>query len=106
VAVAVGRPGINAMLVASQVALSIVLPFIILPLVWLTSSRTVMRVSAPARPPPARKEDGTEEPNVAGDEYLDFSNGWFLAGVGYIILAIIVVANAYVLVILMIGKGN
>ncbi|KAF8758971.1 Mn2 and Fe2 [Rhizoctonia solani] len=38
VAIAVGRQGIDALLVASQVALSIVLPFVIFPLVYLASS--------------------------------------------------------------------
>jgi metal iron transporter len=44
VAVAVGRDGINALLVASQVVLSIVLPFVAFPLIYLTSSEVVMRV--------------------------------------------------------------
>ncbi|KAG6910575.1 hypothetical protein DXG01_009526 [Tephrocybe rancida] len=44
VALAVGRDGINTLLIASQVALSVVLPFIALPLIYLTSSRVVMRV--------------------------------------------------------------
>ncbi|KAJ3976341.1 natural resistance-associated macrophage protein-domain-containing protein [Lentinula raphanica] len=44
VAIAFGRPGINALLVISQVILSIVLPFITLPLVYLTSSKKFMTV--------------------------------------------------------------
>ena len=47
VAIAVGRPGINTLLVASQVALSIVLPFVAFPLIWLTSSKSIMRVKKP-----------------------------------------------------------
>ncbi|KAI0334040.1 natural resistance-associated macrophage protein [Cubamyces sp. BRFM 1775] len=53
VAAASGRSGIDTLLVASQVILSIVLPFIVLPLVWLTSSRAIMSVKKPnknARP--------------------------------------------------------
>jgi metal iron transporter len=110
VAVAVGRPGINTMLVASQVVLSLILPFIIFPLVWLTSSRTVMRVRAPSPVPTqaTQKEDGAEEgPTVEGkDEYVDYSNSWFTTSIGYIILAVIVIANGYVLVMLMLGKGT
>ena len=49
VAIAVGKPGINMLLVASQVALSIVLPFVAFPLIWLTSSKSVMRVKKPQR---------------------------------------------------------
>jgi metal iron transporter len=113
VAVAVGPSGVNAMLVGSQVVLSIALPFIIFPLVWLTSSRTVMRVYVPAPTRPARTEDGAEEEkdvadvaNVAEGEYLYFNNGWVVAGIGYAIWAVIVLANGYVLVTLMLGKGG
>lgn len=107
VAVAVGPSGMNAMLVASQVVLSIVLPFIVFPLVWLTSSRTVMRVYVPAPTQPARADDGAEEEKgVAEGEYLDFSNGRVITGIGFVIWAVIVVANGYVLVTLMLGKGS
>jgi len=106
VAVAVGRPGINAMLIASQVVLSLVLPFIVFPLVWLTSSRTVMRVRAPTPARPTQKEEGAEEDrNVAEDVYLYFNNGRVIAGLGYGILAVIVVANAYALVTLALGDA-
>ncbi|RXW16604.1 hypothetical protein EST38_g9254 [Candolleomyces aberdarensis] len=44
VAVAIGRPGVDALLVASQVVLSIVLPFITFPLLWCTSSKAIMSV--------------------------------------------------------------
>lgn len=44
VAVAVGRRGVDALLVASQVVLSVVLPFITFPLLWCTSSKAIMSV--------------------------------------------------------------
>ena len=47
VAVIVGHPGIDTLLVISQVVLSIVLPFVMFPLIWLTSSSVVMRVPRP-----------------------------------------------------------
>lgn len=50
VAIAVGRSGLNLLLVASQVALSVVLPFVAFPLIMLTSSRSVMRVRKPRNP--------------------------------------------------------
>jgi metal iron transporter len=100
----------NTMLVVSQVVLALVLPFVILPLVWLTSSHTVMRVRAPS-PAPAHamhKEDGAEgDPTVGGEDvYLDYSNGWFTTSIGYIMLVVIVIANGYVLIMLMLGKGT
>ena len=50
VAIAVGRQGINTLLIASQVALSIVLPFVALPLIWFTTSKSVMSVRKPSVP--------------------------------------------------------
>ncbi|CAE6457145.1 unnamed protein product [Rhizoctonia solani] len=47
VAITVGRQGIDILLVASQVALSIVLPFVIFPLVYLTSQESIMQVAKP-----------------------------------------------------------
>ncbi|KAI9444556.1 putative transporter of the NRAMP family [Lactarius indigo] len=109
VAVTIGRKGINTMLVASQVVLSIVLPFIIFPLVWLTSSRTVMRVRSPVattEAEPQKEDDAEEQQTVATHEYLDFSNGWIVAGIGYSIWLVVLVANGYVLITLVLGVGN
>lgn len=44
IAICMGRSGIDTLLVVSQVILSIVLPFITLPLVYLTSSKKYMTV--------------------------------------------------------------
>lgn len=44
VAIVLGRPGINALLVASQVVLSIILPFVIFPLLYFTGSKSIMSV--------------------------------------------------------------
>lgn len=75
VAVAVGRQGIDSLLVASQVALSIVLPFVIFPLVYLASSEVVMRVPRP--------EGG----------FASFKNSWLSMSLGYLIFTVVVVAN-------------
>ncbi|WVN90434.1 uncharacterized protein L203_105670 [Cryptococcus depauperatus CBS 7841] len=53
VAIAVGAKGLNVMLVASQVLLSVVLPTVIFPLVFLCSQKEIMVVQGPA-------EDATE----------------------------------------------
>ncbi len=57
VAVAVGQSGINTLLVASQVVLSVVLPFVAFPLIYLTSRKLVMRMP---RPRQARAKTETE----------------------------------------------
>jgi len=48
VAAIVGKDGINSLLVASQFILSLVLPFTVLPLVWLTSNERLMSVPVPS----------------------------------------------------------
>ncbi|KAH9973228.1 natural resistance-associated macrophage protein-domain-containing protein [Lactifluus volemus] len=105
VAVSLGQSGISTMLIASQVVLSIVLPFIIFPLIWLTSSRTVMRVRVPRAVRTERKDESEEEQGVVEDEYLDFSNGWITTTIGYAMLVLIVLANGYVLITLILGTS-
>ncbi|KAL5495624.1 SMF1_2 [Sanghuangporus weigelae] len=65
VAVIVGRKGIDTLLVISQVVLSIVLPFVMFPLIWLTSSSVVMRVPRPRRP---MQSDSSAELDMSDDE--------------------------------------
>ncbi len=91
VAVAIGRSGIDTLLVASQVVLSITLPFITLPLIWLTSKFSgVMRVRGP---------DDAE----GGQTWVDFSNGYVVIIISGIIWMVVLTANVYVLVEL--GRG-
>ncbi|KAG8851045.1 hypothetical protein FRB96_009527 [Tulasnella sp. 330] len=45
ISVSLGRSGIDSLLIASQVVLSMILPFVVFPLVWITSERSgIMRV--------------------------------------------------------------
>jgi len=107
VAVAVGRAGIDALLVASQVVLAIVLPFITFPLICLTSSKRIMSV----RKPQVTLGPGTERDIIITDPeqawpLVDFSSGRIATGVGFLIWLIMVVANAYVIITLATGKGG
>lgn len=125
VAIVVGRDGVNTLLVASQVVLSIVLPFVVFPLIWLTSSKSIMSVKKPRSPRPTPAEplpvlpstssddedkDAspaiTQDSEAAADEIIDFSNGKFITALGYIIWVIIIVANGYAIVTLILGKGS
>ncbi|PPQ69625.1 hypothetical protein CVT25_013708 [Psilocybe cyanescens] len=134
VAIAVGREGLNTLLVASQVVLSVVLPFVAFPLIYLTSTKVVMQVRKP--PPELVKSDvspfqeqeqaqddehnGSEVSKIeieiemiesikieqtaveqaVSKEYVDFSNGRFLTALAYVIWCIVLVANAYAIVML------
>ncbi|CAA7258760.1 unnamed protein product [Cyclocybe aegerita] len=124
VAIAVGRNGIDNLLVASQVVLSIVLPFVAFPLIYLTSAEIVMRVRKPTPPTessvPSQEETvpndiavlEIEEPTIATEkivekirvevreETVDFSNGRFLTALSYVIWCVVLVANAYAIVML------
>ena len=129
VALAMGRSGIDQLLVASQVVLSIVLPFVILPLIWLTTSKKIMSVkksesdstvlpidgspnhgtptaSKEAAPKICRPTDHDVEASPScPTEPVDYSNGKIVAGIGYLIWLVVVVANLYVIVTLAMGKS-
>ncbi|KAG5636502.1 hypothetical protein H0H81_007812, partial [Sphagnurus paluster] len=94
VAIAVGRSGIDSLLVVSQVVLSIVLPFITVPLVYLTSSKAIMSVRVPG--PGARQGEGEVEME-AGETVVDFSSGRVATACGGVICVVIVAANIYAL---------
>ena len=130
VAIAVGRQGINSLLVVSQVILSIVLPFVAFPLIYLTSSEVVMRVrvtppdAIERETPPLQRvasldfpseeiqvvgmdiiqpaDTPEDTPNIYDEmpEIIDFSNGLLLTTLSYIIWGVVFLANAYAIVML------
>ena len=114
VASIMGRSGLNTLLVASQVVLSFVLPFVAFPLVWLTSNPKIMSVRRESDS--GGRSDGTVEPNrrvrQVGDvednavKVVDFSNGKIVMCLGYLIWLVVLVANGYVLVTLALGKDG
>ncbi|KAG6819152.1 hypothetical protein H0H93_014833 [Arthromyces matolae] len=131
VAITVGRPGIDSLLVISQVILSIVLPFIMVPLIYCTSSKSIMSVRKPRER--EREHDHGDLPSEPLDtalrissttttttttpntppggeeagiemEIVDFSSGWFATGIGVAICLLVASANVFVLVSL--GRGT
>ncbi|VDC05782.1 unnamed protein product [Peniophora sp. CBMAI 1063] len=123
VAIAAGRNGIDTMLVASQVALSLVLPFIIFPLILITSTKSMMRVRVPASPrgrsgivstgqesnrdlslSPTPTLSDASDPEGNGDSFVEYSNSWLTVGIALAIWGIIVAANCYVIVSLILGN--
>ncbi|KAI0756428.1 natural resistance-associated macrophage protein-domain-containing protein [Daedaleopsis nitida] len=113
VAAAVGRPGIDALLVASQVVLSLVLPFVVFPLLWLTSSKSVMSVKKPLECSTAQRSVVDSAPSAQNAEaeaeaqvqMVDFSNGKIAMFFGFLIWIVVVMANVYALVGLGLGEG-
>lgn len=107
VAAAVGQSGINQLLIASQVVLSIILPFVVFPLVYLTSSHVVMRVKVPSMENgPGMDERLEEKSSSDAVEEINYQNGKIMMCLGYFIFLIILVTNAYVLVTLIMGTGG
>jgi len=131
VALGLGRSGIDQLLVASQVVLSIVLPFVMFPLLWLTTSKKIMSVNKPESDlPTLTAEDLPSNPDMppasgsvtqktgysveqdveaspsSAPETVDYSNGKIIAGIGYLIWTVVVVANSYVIVMLAMGKSG
>jgi metal iron transporter len=128
VAISVGRDGINSLLVASQVVLSVVLPFVAFPLIYLTSSEVVMRVrvtppdvNRPGTPPiqTVPSQSSLEIQEIQADvgldtippenvpkfddgmpETIDYSNGLFVTTLSYLAWSVIFIANAYAIVML------
>ncbi|EKM61769.1 uncharacterized protein PHACADRAFT_157006 [Phanerochaete carnosa HHB-10118-sp] len=130
VAIAAGRGGVDTMLVASQVALSIVLPFIVFPLLYFTGSRGIMTVKKvqpetedEQEPDKVDKADNMTEPQLqlenddvpnsasspkdveAAVETVDYSNNKLVATLGWLIWILIVVANVYAIISLGLGQS-
>lgn len=123
IAGAVGRPGLSAALEGSQVALSVILPFVSAPLIWFTCRSSIMSVwNEDVIPAPKTKKDGAEKTEVAlpvevvdlGSEaaqgltttgrFVVMRNSWFTAALALVIWGIIVVMNIALLVLVGLNK--
>ncbi|KAK5662020.1 hypothetical protein OQA88_10132 [Cercophora sp. LCS_1] len=121
IAAAVGREGLDAALNGSQVALSIVLPFITAPLIWFTSVDRYMTVrpgmarfgvlgeneeSAEGRGLLARLRGcfGEEVGEREGEQGVKMANGWVVTWFGVFVWLVMAVMNVANLVLL--GKGT
>lgn len=97
IAGAVGKDGLTAALNATQVVLSVVLPFVAAPLIWFTSRNVYMTVSigiASGR----GTERGRETENVK------LGNNWVT--IGFAVLIWIVIAAMNVANLVLLGQGH
>ncbi|GAV56135.1 hypothetical protein ZYGR_0BA00410 [Zygosaccharomyces rouxii] len=97
-----GRNGLSGALNASQVVLSLLLPFVSAPLLYFTSSSKIMRIKLPGRSVELNgdiqlrdlgQEELEEEP-----QYKDMSNGKFFTAIAVIIWLIVSGLNFYMLI--------
>ncbi|TVY59937.1 Manganese transporter SMF1 [Fusarium oxysporum f. sp. cubense] len=104
IAGAVGRSGLNAALNGSQVALSIVLPFVTAPLIYFTSRNKFMTV----RSGPARLQVEGQPTLVTGQrnqvDDVKMRNAWYTTAIAVVIWLIIAIMNVANLVLL--GEGQ
>ncbi|KAF4592591.1 transporter protein smf2 [Ophiocordyceps camponoti-floridani] len=101
IAAAVGRRGLATALNASQVVLSVVLPFISLPLIYFTSRSRFMTVE----PGAARYVRDVDDRVRGGDAGVDLSNSWCIIVISVIAWLVIAVMNVANVVLLAMGKS-
>ncbi|AGO11622.1 AaceriADL159Cp [[Ashbya] aceris (nom. inval.)] len=94
VSTALGKNGLSQALNASQVALSILLPFLTAPLIYFTCSKRIMRVKVTKPMPDSVSADEEEQT----PEYVDMSNGWITALAAILIWIFISFLNIYAIV--------
>ncbi|TDZ99594.1 Manganese transporter SMF1 [Colletotrichum sidae] len=101
IAGAIGREGISAALNASQVVLSVVLPFVTAPLIYFTCRDKFMTIRAGG----ARYQTSfeTEDGVTTGDDDMKMTNSWWTAACAILVWVIMAVMNVANLVLL--GKG-
>jgi metal iron transporter len=93
IAAAVGRDGLNRALTASQVVLSVILPFVTAPLLWFTCRSGIMSVQG----------DGSARANRDG--MINMRNGWIVTVLAVLIWLVLVVMNMALLVLVGLGKA-
>jgi metal iron transporter len=99
IAGAVGREGLGRALEASQVALSVILPFTSAPLIWFTCRGRYMKVPVGRRGQDGQRVDGSDD----GMEFVQMRNHWITAAFAVVIWGVIVVMNVALLVL--VGMG-
>jgi metal iron transporter len=98
IAGAVGREGLGKALQGSQVALSIILPFVSAPLIWFTCRGQYMKVAV-------RNEvvHGVGGGVEGAERFVQMRNHWITAGFALVIWGVIVVMNVALLVLVGLG---
>ncbi|KAG8630926.1 hypothetical protein KVT40_000066 [Elsinoe batatas] len=115
IAGAAGREKLNDALTGSQVALSIVLPFVSAPLIWYTCFNKYMTVNSGrasyhiegrgSLEQRGSSDTGTEGGDAGGDQQVKMANSWWVAALAGVIWLIIVIMNVANLVLLGLGRA-
>jgi metal iron transporter len=95
IAAAVGREGLSKALEGSQVALSIILPFVSAPLIWFTCRAKYMKVSV--------QNESQGPDSELQQQSVQMRNNWITTGFAIVIWGVIVIMNIALLVL--VGMG-
>jgi metal iron transporter len=98
IAAAVGKEGLDKTLTASQVCLSVILPFVSAPLIWFTCFSKYMTV------PTEQTADGRGEGEVEVVQ-VSMRNHWFTTLIAGLVWLLIAVMNVALLVLVGMGKA-
>ncbi|GAB7340197.1 hypothetical protein MBLNU457_6668t1 [Dothideomycetes sp. NU457] len=101
IAGAVGAEGLSTALEASQVALSVILPFVSAPLIYFTCRAKYMGVTVDGDNGAGSGEEESRSTNM-----VQMRNNWMTTGFALVIWLIIVIMNVAALVLLGLGAGG
>ena len=97
IAAAVGKEGLDKTLTASQVVLSVILPFVSAPLIWFTCFTKYMSVAV--------EQSGESEGEVRMEQ-VSMRNNIFTSIIAVLVWLLIVVMNVALLVLVGMGKSS
>ncbi|KAJ9269480.1 hypothetical protein DTO212C5_4331 [Paecilomyces variotii] len=102
IAAAIGKSGLSAALNASQVTLSVILPFVSAPLVYFTCFNKFMTVKGGTTRTVAESDSENESMEILG---IPMRNSWYTATLAVLIWIVIAIMNIALLVLVGLGKA-
>ncbi|CDO94450.1 unnamed protein product [Kluyveromyces dobzhanskii CBS 2104] len=108
ISLAIGRSALSKALNASQVVLSILLPFLVAPLIFFTCKKSIMKVKVNGKDGVSNSADAeaTHGEEEEPDKYIDMANGWITTIIAFLVWFFISLLNVYTIVQLGISHGD
>lgn len=115
ISLAIGNDALSTALNASQVVLSILLPFLVAPLIFFTCKKSIMRVKVNSNDNEQESldniqdslaEDSNDQEDQCTEEYIDMSNNWITSIIAFVVWIFITMLNVYTIVELGLSHGD
>lgn len=110
ISISLGKEALSKALNASQVVLSIVLPFLVAPLIYFTCNKKIMQTEVTVNDmdecEDAISENGTELENGQTTKVINMANNWFVTIISFVVWIFLSVLNIYAIVQLGITHGE